>query len=227
VNLRAPHGWDLDYAGARAAQEELAGRVSLRNAVGPPRIVTGVDVAFDKQKRRALAVAVSFRFPELELSEVSSGEAPLLFPYIPGLLTFREGPAILHALSGLERAPDLLIFDGQGIAHPRGLGLAAHLGVITGVPAIGAAKSRYVGEHEEVGRERGEWAPLKLRRRTVGCVLRTRTGVRPLYVSPGHLVSVRRARVRVLECCTGYRLPEPTRQADRIVGEWKRSGRRP
>jgi len=217
MRLQAPHPWEVDYAEARRLQSELARRVRLRDEPRPPRIVTGVDVAFDKEGGRALASAVSFSFPGLEELERSDGAAPLLFPYIPGLLSFREGPAVLDALAGLRWEPDLLIFDGQGIAHPRRFGLAAHLGVVTEVASIGAAKSRLVGEHGPVASARGSTASLLLDGEEVGRVMRTRTGVRPLYVSPGHRTTVAGAAALVLACCTRFRLPEPTRAADRRV----------
>jgi deoxyribonuclease V len=222
MRLEADHPWDVDYAEARRLQSALARRVLLRDEPGPPRIVTGVDVAFDKAGGRALASAVSFTFPDLEELERADGDAGLLFPYIPGLLSFREGPAVLAALAGLHSEPDLLVFDGQGIAHPRRFGLAAHLGVVTGLPSIGAAKSRLVGEHGDLGEERGSTTPLLLDGEEVGRVVRTRAGVRPLFVSPGHRTTVTGAAELVLACCTRYRLPEPTRAADRRVSLLKK-----
>ena len=226
MRLRATHRWDLGTAQARALQEELASRVCLEDFPGEPRTVTGVDVAYDRPRGLALAVAVTFAFPEMQELEEARAEVPVTFPYIPGLLSFREGPAVLAALERLRREPDLLILDAQGIAHPRGIGLASHIGVVTGVPSIGAAKSRLVGEHAEPGRRRGAQAPLFLQGREVGRVVRTRQGVRPLYVSPGHRVSLERAAELVLRCCTRYRLPEPTRQADLRLRATPRGGSR-
>jgi len=217
MRLEAPHRWDVGYAEARRLQSEMARRVRLRDEPRPPAIIAGVDVAFDRDGRRALACAVSFTFPGLVELECSDGQAPLLFPYVPGLLSFREGPAVLDALEGLRHRPDLLIFDGQGIAHPRRFGLAAHPGVVTDVPSIGAAKRRLVGEHGPVGAARGSTASLLLDGEEVGRVVRTRTDVRPLYVSPGHRTTVAGAAALVLACCTRFRLPEPTRAADRRV----------
>jgi deoxyribonuclease V len=225
MRLEAPHPWDLDYAGARRVQEDMARLVRLEDPPSPPRLVAGVDVAFDRDRGRALASAVSFTFPEMDPVEEVHGSAPLSFPYIPGLLSFREGPAVLDALGRLAGQPDLLIFDGQGIAHPRRFGLASHIGVITGLPSIGAAKSRLCGSHDEPGPEKGASVPLLLDGDEVGRVLRTRTRVRPLYVSPGHRVTVEGAAALVLACCTRYRLPEPTRAADRQVALFKKRGR--
>ena len=184
----------------------------------PPRWVAGVDVAFPDAGRAARAAAVLFRLPELEAAERAVARRRVTLPYIPGLLSFRELPAVLDALDALERCPDLVLCDGQGIAHPRRLGVAAHLGVVTGLPCIGVGKSRLVGQHAEPGSEKGSRVPLTDGGERIGTVLRTRTGVRPLYVSPGHRVDFDDACRWVLACTGRYRLPEPIRMADRLAG---------
>jgi deoxyribonuclease V len=143
----------------------------------------------------------------------------ITFPYVPGLLAFREGPVVLAALEQVSDPPDVLLFDGQGLAHPRRLGLATHIGVLLDRPSIGCAKSRLCGEHEEPPAERGGWVPLRDGDEVIGGVVRTRAGVRPVYVSVGHRVDLETAVSLVVACCTRYRLPEPTRRAHRAAGE--------
>lgn len=206
-------------------QRELASRVEPRNRFRALRTVAGADVALDPKRKLGFAVAAVFRLPGLEEVERAHAEGPLEFPYVPGLLSFREGPLLLAAFAKLARLPDLLIFDGQGIAHPRRIGLAAHLGVALDRPAIGAAKSRLCGTHAEPGRERGAMAPLFDGGDVIGAVLRTRAAVRPIYVSIGHRVDLATAVELVLACGDGYRMPKPTRLADRYVGELARAAR--
>jgi len=216
------HVWDLSYEQARRLQDELARRVELCPLPGAVRYVAGADAAFSKEAQVVFAAAVVLAYPELEVVERAEACVPAAFPYIPGLLSFREGPAVLEALRRLQARPDVVMFDGQGIAHPRRLGLAAHMGLWLGLPTVGCAKSRLVGEHEPPGMRRGAWKPLTHCGELVGSVLRTRSGVRPLYVSPGHLCDHAGARRLVLSCCTRYRLPEPTRQAHLAVARQKR-----
>lgn len=180
--------------------------------------MAGADIAYDPRQDRLVAAILVFRLPGLDLVEISQVARKVRFPYVPGLLSFREAPPLLEAWDRLTRKPDLLICDGQGIAHPRGLGLASHLGLLTGVATIGCAKSRLVGLHDALGSARGERTPLRHEGRVVGAVVRTRSHVRPLYVSPGHLIGIPAATRWVLRLCRGYRLPEPTRLADRFVG---------
>jgi deoxyribonuclease V len=201
-----------------ALQSRLASRLVIRGGPRRVRLVAGADVAFATGGDRLAAAVVVLRFPDLEVVETSAVCRRVTFPYVPGLLSFREAPAIIAAWRRLRHLPDLLLCDGQGIAHPRGFGLAAHLGLLLGVPAIGCAKSRLCGTHREPGPRRGDRASLALDGRVVGAVVRTRDGIRPLYVSPGHRVGVAAAVRWVLACGGGYRLPEPTRQADRLVG---------
>lgn len=215
------HDWDVSCDEARRIQEKLVGRVKLS---APPRqinLIAGADMALDKRRGVFFASAVVLSFPLLEVVEEHTAHGRASFPYVPGLLSFREGPIVLKALAGLEVRPDVVIFDGQGIAHPRRLGLASHLGLWLGVTTIGAAKSRLVGEHCEPGERKGAWAVLTDGGEQIGSVLRTRSCVKPLYVSPGHLCDHEGARRIVLECCTRYRLPEPTRLAHIAVGRAK------
>jgi deoxyribonuclease V len=212
--IRQPHGWDVTPKEAIALQEQLRQQVRLRADLGPVRRVAGVDVGFREGQARAAVVILSF--PELEVVERARAEVPVTFPYVPGLLSFREGPAVLAAFQRLTLQPDLVLFDGQGLAHPRRLGLACHMGLLLDLPSIGCAKSRLCGTHEELGPEKGEWVPLFDGDEVIGAVVRSRTGTRPLYVSPGHRVDLETSIHYVLACCTRYRLPETTRWAHRL-----------
>jgi len=218
MNLSISHQWDLSPAEAKALQAQLAGRVIAETRFDPSgvRTVAGVDVSFRKGVARAAVVVL--RLTDLEPVDCAVGEAPATFPYIPGLLTFREGPSVLNALEQLRIWPDLLIFDGQGIAHPRRIGLAAHMGVILDHPSIGCAKSRLTGTHAEPGDAVGDWEPLLDEGEIIGAVVRSRTGVKPLYVSIGHRVDLPTAIDWVLQCTRGYRLPETTRYAHKVAG---------
>ncbi|MBX0326848.1 deoxyribonuclease V, partial [Oscillochloris sp. ZM17-4] len=209
--------WPTTIEEALAVQERLRGQVIVADEEFPLRTVAGVDAGFEEDGTVARAAVVLLSFPELSPVTHAIARSPAPFPYIPGFLSFREAPAILAALDTLDVAPDLLICDGQGIAHPRRLGIASHLGVLTGIPAIGCAKSLLVGLHDPVPDERGGRAPLIHRGEPVGYVLRTRAGVRPVYVSPGHRVSLDRAADLVMACTTRYRLPETTRYAHNLA----------
>jgi deoxyribonuclease V len=197
-----------------AIQKKLAEKVRITRLEEPPRLVAGVDAAYPGGRVRA-GIAV-YDWPDKRPVHEAIAETPEEFPYVPGFLSFRELPAIVAALEKLPERPGLVLVDGQGIAHPRGLGIASHLGVVTGIPTIGCAKSRLVGEFREPGPEKGSWEPLHYNGTIVGAVLRTRTGVRPVFVSPGHLVSLEDSIRFVLGFCTRYRLPEPLREADRL-----------
>jgi len=181
------------------------------------RTVAGIDVGFPDGGRVTRAAVAVLDFPDLTLRASAVAEIPTCFPYVPGVLSCREAPAVLAALDRLSEPPDLLLCDGQGIAHPRRFGLACHLGLACDLPALGAAKSRLVGRHEEPGIERGSLAPLIDRGAVVGSVVRTRTGVRPLYVSVGHRISLDSAVRLVLACAPRFRLPETTRVAHRLA----------
>lgn len=210
---------------AIAVQREAAGQVILRDDFPPVRTVAGVDVGFeDKETVRAAIVVMGLE--DLEPIDYAVTRLPVAFPYVPGLLSFRECPVILKALEQLRHIPDMLLCDGQGIAHPRRLGIASHIGLLTGMPSIGVAKSRLVGTHGAVPEARGEWTPLIDRGEEIGAVLRTRPGVKPLFISPGHRVGLQTAVRFVMACTTRYRLPETTRWADGLASErgqqWQR-----
>ncbi|GAB4341771.1 MAG: deoxyribonuclease V [Candidatus Abyssubacteria bacterium] len=211
------HSWKVTYQEAVSIQNELRRKVRFEPVKRKVRTVAGADVAYDKKTNRIYAVLVVLSFPSLESLEQSVVEGEASFPYIPGLLSFREAPLVTEAYERLSIAPDLLICDGQGVAHPRGLGLASHLGLLFGIPTIGCAKSRLCGEHRSVGPEVGNYASLKMDGKTVGAVLRTRKGVKPVYVSVGHMIDLRGAMKMTLRCCAGYRIPEPTRRAHLLV----------
>ena len=211
--------WYISVAAARALQERLRAEVVPSDELGPIRTVAGLDCAFKEGGRLTRAAVALLSFPELEFIEHAIAERPTDFPYIPGLLSFREVPALLMALEKLRRKPDLLLCDGQGYAHPRRFGLACHLGVASGLPSIGVAKSRLTGTHREPGLRVGSRAPLKDGDEVIGAVLRTRTGVKPLYVSVGHRVGLDTAVGYALRCCRGYRLPETTRWADGLAAD--------
>lgn len=216
--------WDGDVARARALQTELALRVRLQDDYPPLRVLVGVDVGFEESGAITRAAAVMLDAQTLQpLAEVVA-RLPTRMPYIPGLLSFRELPAVLQALAQLPQTPDLIFVDGQGVAHPRGLGIAAHLGVITDLPTIGVAKSILVGHHTAIGPLRGDRADLVHRGKVIGTALRSKDRINPLIVSPGHRVSQVSAADLVLACCIRYKLPEPTRLADRLASRRDRSG---
>jgi deoxyribonuclease V len=209
--------WPTTIAEARDIQIRLHDQVITEDSLPKIHYVAGVDVGFeDKGKTTRAAVAV-LNFPQLELVEESVVRLPTAFPYIPGYLSFRELPGILAALAKLTRLPDLILCDGQGIAHPRRFGLACHLGVLINRPTIGVAKSRLIGEYQGPGQHKGAWSPLIDKEELVGAVLRTRDNVNPLFISSGHRISLTTAIDFVLACTTRYRLPETTRQAHKLA----------
>jgi len=217
------HAWDVTPAEARAIQERLRSHVVTRDALGKVTRVAGTDVAFEDNGRTTRGAVVVLSYPELIPIEHAIARCPTRFPYVPGLLSFREIPVLLEAMAELEMRPDLVLCDGQGIAHPRRFGLACHLGVLTDLPTIGVAKSRLIGKHGDVPEEKGHWVPLTDDDQVIGAVVRTRRGVRPVYVSPGHRVGLETAIRFTLGCVTRYRLPETTRLADRLAGKkWAR-----
>lgn len=210
------HSWTLEAEEAKALQRELAQKLILTDQLGEVRRVAGVDMAINETSGMARAAVVLFSYPELEILEKHVYEEPLRMAYVPGLLSFREMPSLLGALAQLKQQPDLIMADGQGIAHPRKLGIASHLGVWTNIPTIGCAKSILVGTHETVGEAVGDWAPLLYRKETIGAALRTRVKVKPMIISQGHKISLESSIKFVLACGKGYRLPETTRQADKL-----------
>ena len=205
------HSWDVSAEQAKAIQLSLQGKVLIEPFNGPVRFVAGVDTSTKDIARSAVVI---LSYPELEVIEVSRAEKPLVFPYVPGLLSFREGPAILEAFGKIKQFPDLIFFDGQGVAHPRKIGIASHIGVLLDLPTIGVAKSPLAVSGEQPGPEPGEWAEWHNRKGEVlAAAVRTKLRSNPLYISPGHKTDLPTAVSYVLASCRGYRLPEPTRQA--------------
>ena len=209
--------WNLKPKEAVALQKHLAGKIIRRSDTDIKEVSTiaGVDTHYHQDQ--ATAAVVVIRLSDLATVDHAIAVRNINFPYIPGLLTFREGPAILAALDQLTAAPDLLIFDGQGIAHPRRCGLASHLGLLLDMPSIGCAKTRLSGRHEEPHSAKGNYSYLKDGDETIGVALRTRTKVKPLFVSIGHRISLLDSIYIVLQCCSRYRLPETTRRADKLA----------
>lgn len=219
MKIPSTHRWDLTPSEAVALQRELAGRVIERDEFGAVHYVAGVDVGFEGERNRiARAAVVVLNYPDLTPVDYAVARMPVTFPYIPGLLSFREIPVILRAFQKIRFEPDLTIADGHGRAHPRRIGFASHLGLVLDRPTIGCAKSLLVGKAEEPGNEPGAWTPLVDRDEIIGAVLRTRAKTKPVYVSTGYRVSLDGAMEWVLKCCKRYRLPETTRYAHRAAG---------
>ncbi len=216
IEPKATHPWDVSTDEAVEIQRSLPERVVVEPFDRRPDVVAGVDVSVKDRQARSAVVPLSF--PDLEPLEAATAERPATFPYVPGLLAFREGPVVLEALEQLTVQSDVLIFDAHGLAHPRRMGLATHLGVLLDHPSIGCAKSRLCGEYEEPGEEKGSWTPLRDGTEVIGAVVRTRDGVRPVFVSIGHRVDLESAVSLVLDCAPRYRLPETTRWAHRVAG---------
>ncbi len=218
MHQQRQHPWNLSPAEAIALQRHLAREVRLAPLSAPIRYVAGADLAYSRKTQHLVAAVCVLDAQTLEPVELKTRCAPITFPYIPGLLSFREAPAIAHLLQALEHTPDLLVCDGQGIAHPRRFGIACHLGLLFDLPTIGCAKTRLFGKASEPGRSRGDWSPLYDRaQQEIGRVLRTRTEVRPLYVSPGHRITCAEAADWILRLTPRFRLPETTRITDRCV----------
>ncbi len=209
--------WELSPQQAMTLQLELREQVQHEDALGDVHYVAGVDVGFEQENAVARAAVAVLRLADLTLYTSALARRPVTFPYIPGLLSFRETPVVLDALAGLPTLPDLLLYDGHGLAHPRRFGIACHVGLLSGIPTIGVAKSVLIGTHRPVPDERGAWQPLKVGDEVVGAALRTRAGTKPIYVSIGHRVSLETAIRYVLRCTARYRLPETTRWAHRLA----------
>jgi deoxyribonuclease V len=218
------HPWDLEPAKAVTLQRELAGQVDVRTPLTHCELVAGADVSYARFSNRFFAGVVVVRLSDGETVEKQGAVRETPFPYIPGLLSFREAPALLEAFARLETVPDAVMFDGQGIAHPRRLGIASHLGLWLGLPTIGCAKSLLVGKFRDPGLKAGSVSPLVVGGEVVGNVVRTKDAVKPVYVSAGHRIDLPSAVKVVLESCRGYRLPEPTRRAHLYVNELRRAG---
>ncbi len=226
VKVHQLHRWDVTPQEAIAIQKRLRSKVIPRGRVRRPRLIAGADAAFDKDSESVFAVAVVLSFPALEILECVSHIDHLTFPYVPGLLSFREAPTILRAFGKLRRTPDVIFVDGQGLAHPRAFGIACHIGVCLDHPVIGCAKSVLIGSYEEPKPPRGSESSLYGREgRVIGAAVRTRDRIRPVFVSVGHRISLKEAIRLTLACGKGYRIPEPTRLADHLAAEAKRERR--
>ena len=218
MRVQELHEWEVSAARAREIQVSLAKQVISEDEVITPRLIAGIDISAPDAQGLARGAVVVLRYPESSIVEVKVAEGKITFPYIPGLLSFRESPLILAACEKLCSDPDLVLIDGQGIAHPRRFGLASHVGLLLDLPAIGCAKSILCGQHRPVGEEAGSHAELLDNGELVGAALRTKSGVKPLYVSVGHKIDLASALQWVIRCCRGYRLPEPTRLAHLAAG---------
>ncbi len=219
MKIQHEHPWDLSPSQAIALQQRLQQHIETTDRFSHIELVAGIDVGFEDSGRTTRAAIVILRFPSLEPIEHVLCRRPTSFPYVPGLLSFREIPAVIEAMKDLKQQPDLLLCDGQGIAHPRRFGVACHLGLLTDIPSIGVAKSRLIGTHSDIPEEKGAWVPLMHASECIGAVLRSRSGVKPLYISSGHRVSLETSIQIVLACTNRYRLPETTRAAHRLASK--------
>lgn len=222
MELRHFHRWNVSYTQAVSIQIRLGKQIKLTPFEKKSYTVAGADISYDKGSDRVFAGIIVLDYPSLAIIEKKSISEKARFPYIPGLLSFREIPPVLKVLEMLKTRPDVIICDGQGIAHPRRLGLASHLGVLLGIPTIGCAKSLLIGEFKAPADRKGAASDLTDKGEVIGSALRTRRGVKPVFVSPGHLTDFESARRLALATCTKYRIPEPTRQAHRVVNEMRR-----
>lgn len=218
------HSWDISVREAPLLQKKLAGKVLLKGARTRPKIVAGADISTNKNSPHAYAGVVLLEFPSLDVLDTFTIEGEMTFPYIPGLLSFREAPILLELFRKVHPAPDLIFFDGQGVAHPRKLGLACHMGLFLDCPTIGCAKSRLVGEYEEPALEKGAFSWLYDKKGTVlGAAVRSRENCKPIFVSVGHKIDPGAAIQRTLACTSRYRIPEPTRLAHHLVNDMRKN----
>ena len=226
MRIQALHAWTTVASEARQIQQALRDRVRQSRLQKTPELVAGADVSYEQSTGMAYAAVVVLRLADLHGSDSATASGRTPFPYVPGLLTFREAPVLLHAFARLQTVPDVVIFDGQGIAHPRRMGLAAHMGLWLQIPSIGCAKKKLVGKFEMPGPERGQTSELWYHSRVIGAVVRTKNRVKPVFVSPGHLITLSESVDLVLRTCTSYRLPEPTRQAHLLVNRLRESSKK-
>ncbi len=215
--FKIPHTWTTDIQEEKSIQNKLKNKLITKDNFGEIKLIAGIDVGFEEDGHLTRAAVALLTWPNLEIVDRIVSRGPTVFPYIPGFLSFREIPQIITALSHLKTLPNLLICDGHGIAHPRQMGIASHLGVITGLPSIGAAKSILVGSHKDVAQEKGAWQPLIYKNQTIGVALRTRKNVKPMYISLGHRISLETAVDFIMKGTTKYRLPEATRWAHKLA----------
>lgn len=225
MEIKTLHSWDLTPTEGVALQRELAGKIDTRTPLRPCKLVAGADVSYDRFAPIFYAAVVVVRTEDGAVVEAQTAVRQSPFPYVPGLLSFREAPAVLEAFAKLKARPDAAMFDGHGYAHPRRFGLACHLGLWLGLPSLGCAKSVLVGQGREPGKKPGALSALRDGKETIGKIVRTRFGIKPVYVSTGHMIDLASAVRLVLQCCRGYRLPEPTRQAHLHVNALRRQGK--
>ena len=211
------HPWDVTPKEAIKIQTDLRKRIVRRDSFDKIRVIAGADVSFDKNKSEGYGGVITYSFPDLKEIERRCARAKINFPYIPGLLTFREAPVLLKSFAALKTEPDVIIFDGQGLAHFRRMGLATHMGILLNKPTLGCAKSRLIGTFEDPGEDAGCYSPLLDNGETIGAVLRTRQRVNPVFISQGNMISFKTCIKIVLKCVDGYRIPRPTREADHYV----------
>lgn len=217
MQINQPESWPTTVEEALQVQRQLRDQVIIEDQLGPIEYVAGVDVGFEEDGAVTRAAVAVLRLSDLQLQDQAIARRPTTFPYIPGFLSFREIPAVLDALAQLETPPGMLLCDGQGYAHPRRLGIACHLGLLTDIPSIGVAKSWLIGKHDPLPEERGAWQPLHDHGEVIGAVLRTRENTKPLYISSGHRISLTTAIDYVMRCTPKYRLPETTRWAHKLA----------
>lgn len=223
MKINRLHDWDVSPKEAVQIQRELAAKVIASPINKPVKTIAGADISYDKKSNTLFAAVLIFYYPGMELLEISTAISEADFPYVPGLLSFREIPPLIKCFEKISDPPDVILCDSQGIAHPRRFGLASHLGLVLNTPAIGCAKSRLIGGGDEPGRERGSKTSLTDKGEKIGSILRTKTGIKPLYISTGHLIDLDSAVDMVLSCFGGYRLPEPTRRAHLEVNKLRLS----
>ncbi len=224
MRVQTLHSWDLTPAEAIALQNQLKKQLLLSPGPLPPvRTIAGADISWDPVTKNGYAGVIVYAWPGLIEVERASARGPATFPYVPGLLTFREGPLLVEAFQKLKNAPDLVFIDGHGTAHPRRMGIAAHMGLLLDKPTIGCGKSRLVGEFTPPPPHRGARSPLRHKGEIIGAVLRTKLETQPVFVSPGHRISLEEAVQWTLACGDGYRIPKPTREADRFVDQLRRA----
>ncbi|MEE9442020.1 MAG: endonuclease V [candidate division Zixibacteria bacterium] len=216
------HTWNVAQPEALVIQSKLRGQIQIRKLDGVIEKIGAVDTVFDQESNLLIAAACVFSYPDLEVIEQKTASAKAKFPYIPGLHVFREGPVILKALEKLATCPDLILFSGHGIAHPRKIGLASHIGLITDIPSIGCARKKLVGYFQNPGMKQGDYSDLLYDNARVGIAYRSRENIKPIFISPGHLCDVSGAGEIVTRCISRYRMPEPLRAAHKLVGERKR-----
>jgi len=219
MKIKQLHNWNVSIEEAKAIQIELKEKIRLQRLTTSVRFVAGADVSYSKKIEICFAAVTVFKFPEMEMVEQTNSTGSMNFPYVPGYLTFREAPILLSAFEKVEITPDLVLFDGQGIAHPRQMGLAAHLGLILDLPSIGCAKSLLIGDFEEPVNLEGGWSELIYHNKQIGAVVKTRENVKPVFVSPGFKITIDEAIEWVLRTCTGYRIPEPIRRSHIAVNQ--------